>query len=352
MKKFNFMKQKKEGKIDFRASKLTVAIIILSMILMILPTAVKADKILFSENFDSLPLEPAIWESHGDGVDFTHNPPTGWSIDNSSLPDGGVPEWSGWSFSDWQFWVDTHGQERGNFTNGNGVIAVADPDEWDDESHDPGTYNTFLSTPTISLDGISEDTVYLTFDSSWRGYANQTATLMVAYNDGAKIEIFRWEDDDDRYNETLTYALHNPAGATNMVLEFGLIDAGNDWWWAIDNLEVTGQYNTTCFTQNDLDAQFEAGKQYCTNNPEACGWLGGYTQSDLDNARQEGYNSGCNDCSNGSSIPATISPELNLHIPVLQYQSPFGAMDLWADFEFAGESDGDMLWKLSDFGQN
>ncbi|MEA1969006.1 MAG: hypothetical protein U9N77_12410 [Thermodesulfobacteriota bacterium] len=103
--------------------------------------------------------------------------------------------------------------------------------------------------------------------------------------------------------------------------------------------------------EDRYDKGFEAGKQYCINNPEACGCIGGYTQSDLDNARQEGYNSGCNDCSNGSSSPATISPELNLHIPVLQYQSPFGAMDLWADFEFAGESDGDMLWKLSDFGQ-
>jgi len=25
-----------------------------------------------------------------------------------------------------------------------------------------------------------------------------------------------------------------------MVLTFGLFDAGNDWWWAIDNIEVTG----------------------------------------------------------------------------------------------------------------
>jgi hypothetical protein len=25
-----------------------------------------------------------------------------------------------------------------------------------------------------------------------------------------------------------------------MVLEFSLVDAGNDWWWAIDNLEITG----------------------------------------------------------------------------------------------------------------
>ena len=27
------------------------------------------------------------------------------------------------------------------------VIAVADPDEWDDSPHDPGLYNTFLKKP-------------------------------------------------------------------------------------------------------------------------------------------------------------------------------------------------------------
>jgi hypothetical protein len=25
-----------------------------------------------------------------------------------------------------------------------------------------------------------------------------------------------------------------------MVLKFGMFDAGNDWWWAIDNIKVTG----------------------------------------------------------------------------------------------------------------
>jgi len=25
-----------------------------------------------------------------------------------------------------------------------------------------------------------------------------------------------------------------------MVLTFGLFDAGNDWWWAIDNIKISG----------------------------------------------------------------------------------------------------------------
>jgi hypothetical protein len=34
--------------------------------------------------------------------------------------------------------------------------------------------------------------------------------------------------------------IDNPPWATNVVLKFGMFDAGNDWWWAIDNIKVTG----------------------------------------------------------------------------------------------------------------
>jgi hypothetical protein len=34
-------------------------------------------------------------------------------------------------------------------------------------------------------------------------------------------------------------SLEAPAGAKTMVLTFGLLNAGNDWWWSIDNVEVT-----------------------------------------------------------------------------------------------------------------
>lgn len=102
-------------------------------------------------------------------------------------------------------------------------------------------------------------------------------------------------------------------------------------------------------TQSQLNEQYEAGKQYCIDYPEECGIStnGGYTQAEL-NAK---YQEGCNDCSDGTTMPATISPELNMHIPELQYNTAFGTMDLWADFEFVGESNGDMLWKLSNFGE-
>ena len=107
-------------------------------------------------------------------------------------------------------------------------------------------------------------------------------------------------------------------------------------------------------TQETLNAQYEAGKQYCIDNPEACGIFvsEGCTQAELNTEYQSGYNAGCSACSDGSTTPATLSAGLDMHIPVLQYETLLGTMNLWADFELAGESNGDMLWKLSDFGQD
>ncbi len=126
--------------------------------------------------------------------------------------------------------------------------------------------------------------------------------------------------------------------------------SGMIWCGDICQIDECNEVSEEC-TQEILNAQYEAGKQYCIDNPEVCG-ISVYTQADVNAKYQEGYEAGLTTCSDGSVMtPATISPELNIHIPVLQYQSPVGSMDLWADFEFAGENNGDMLWKLSDFGQ-
>ena len=132
---------------------------------------------------------------------------------------------------------------------------VADPDEWDDAAHPDsaanGWYNTFISTPSISLAGIDANSVVLEFDSSWRdeydSNYHQTANIMVSYDGATAVEVLLWESDstspnfhDDAPNEHVTLSLSNPDGASEMVLTFGLFDAGNDWWWAVDNIEVSG----------------------------------------------------------------------------------------------------------------
>ena len=38
---------------------------------------------------------------------WTHTAPSGWSVDNSALPSGGVTEWRGWAFATDEFWTSS-----------------------------------------------------------------------------------------------------------------------------------------------------------------------------------------------------------------------------------------------------
>ncbi len=44
----------------------------------------------------------------------------------------------------------------------------------------------------------------------------------------------------DATNEHLTLSVHNPAGATSVRFTFALLNARNNWWWAVDNIDLTG----------------------------------------------------------------------------------------------------------------
>ena len=69
---------------------------------------------------------------------WTNEPTTHWEIDNGELfgaeEEGvGAAEWKGWSFADKDWWVQTAGDlRRAEFARGQGNVAIADPDEWDD----------------------------------------------------------------------------------------------------------------------------------------------------------------------------------------------------------------------------
>jgi hypothetical protein len=217
----------------------------------------------FVEDFEGVTLGPKVDEGLPGEAVWTQVPPAGWTVDDSGVPGfedpgtDGVTEWAGWGFADRDWWATTAGnQRRAEFLKASGVVAIADPDEWDDASHAPGMYNAYMSTPTISVAGLSANSLFLKFDSSWRPECcdddaalpnDQSAVITVSYDGGAPIEVMRWSSDpanpnfhdDNSVNESITVQLNNPAGASSMVLKIGLITAENDWWWAIDNLVVS-----------------------------------------------------------------------------------------------------------------
>ena len=238
---------------------------------------------IFYEDFDLLELgpsaDPAIGGEPNTGTNvWTQTPPEGWTIDNSQMPPqsnppSGRPEWEGWAFADWR-WVYTQvdAQRREEFTKSRGAAATADPDEWDDYSspvNTRGYFNSFLVTKSIDLPDLPANAAFLRFDSSWRDEwnddagpdgqvsNNQTATITMSVDGAAPVEIMRWDSNpasptfhNDEPNETVALPLNLPAGPASVVFTFGLTNAGNDWWWAIDNItidagaippEITGQ---------------------------------------------------------------------------------------------------------------
>jgi hypothetical protein len=223
---------------------------------------------VWSEDFETVALGPSVNERLQPGGKvtavqtapntspvpnaFTHTPPAGWNVDNSGgvpgigNPTEGVEEWEGWSFTTPAFWTFADTQDRQNFTKGTGVIATADPDEWDDLGNPEalGTYNSLLVTPSINITGVGAGLLKLNFDSSWRDEDTQTAVIEVNYGSGF-TEVLRWESvagpnfHNDNANESVEVMLNNPLGATSAIVRFGLVNATDDWWWAVDNIVVS-----------------------------------------------------------------------------------------------------------------
>jgi hypothetical protein len=221
--------------------------------------------LLLEEDFEELPLGPNVEETLSGTEVWTDTPPANWTVDESGVPGvgnsaiDGVTEWAGWAFVNKDWWIAAaEDQRRSEFTLGQGTVAVADPDEWDDSDHPPGynvaadPYDTWLSTPAIDISGCAAGTVQLEFSSSWRpeydDNYHQTANITASFDGGEPIEVLRWESNsaspnykpDNSTNETITVNVDNPPWATSVVLTFGLFDAGNDWWWAVDNIKVSG----------------------------------------------------------------------------------------------------------------
>ncbi len=204
--------------------------------------------VAFSENFDSVPLGPSVDEASGGEQVWTSEAPGGWAVDRSGVPNGGVTEWRGWGFADPEWWSEVAGdQGRSGFIQASGATAIADPDEWDDASHDAGTYNSWLESPVIDVSMLDHSSAKLAFSSSWRPEGDQRAIITVTFDQGSEMIIADWQSQQgpsfkpDAINEMVVLDLPMPENAETLEVRFGLLDAGNNWWWAIDNVVVVGE---------------------------------------------------------------------------------------------------------------
>ncbi len=222
---------------------------------------------LLSQDFELLPLGPAVFETVGltpDGKDWTATPPSGWSVDNSQMPFGGVPEWRGWTMAAKSFWATQGGQSRANFGRGTNTIAVGDTDEWDDTFTSPNNqFSSKMSTNPMNLASVAPNSVRIEFDSSFRPESggtfvphvptNMQGMLDVSYDNGATWTNLLTLDSSNtlgtatapNVNERRGVDVPNPDDG-QMVFRWGLTGT-NDWWWAIDNLVITGTVDALVF---------------------------------------------------------------------------------------------------------
>lgn len=218
---------------------------------------------LFWEDFEGLPLGPSIDEVSQEGAKvWTKTAPQGWAIDDGGVPgvgdpaNDGVTEWAGWSFADKDWWIDVAGnQRRSQFALGSGTVAVMDSDEWSDQPHAGGLLTSLLSTPEIDISSVDPGTIKVMFDSSWRPSGQQNAHLTVSFDGARPVELLWWESGPtsrfykpEAVSESVVLSLDSPPDAKTMVLTFGLFDGGNDWWWAIDSVRVSGSFGAAAAT--------------------------------------------------------------------------------------------------------
>lgn len=207
--------------------------------------APKAEPVVFmTEDFDELSgsLSPAQDEKlDASLLGWTHQAPGTWSINNDGMPAQGVQEWQGWSFTSRDFWVTASGdQGRSASTKLNGVFAVADADEWDDKDSptEKGTFDSALLSPPVKL--AAGQTAYLEFDCDYRQEGTQTGDVLVSFDGGPDYILARYDGSTgDVSDKHVVLELPTPAQDAEATLKWRFHNAGNNWYWAIDNIMLS-----------------------------------------------------------------------------------------------------------------
>ncbi|MFJ3219943.1 alkaline phosphatase family protein [Kitasatospora sp. NPDC086801] len=162
---------------------------------------------------------------------WTHTPPSGWSIDNSRMPSGGVTEWRGWAFATDEFWSATQlGQGRETNVRARDVFAVADSDEWDDKAHGAGQFDSTLVSPAYPVAGLGRAT--LSFATDYKVDGPQTGDVYVVFDDGAPQLVKSYRAD---LNTVEHLPVTVPAGATTARLQFRYTGT-NSAFWTVDQV--------------------------------------------------------------------------------------------------------------------
>ena len=143
-----------------------------------------AERLLLTEPFESVTLQPHGGEGMGNDRVWSLTTPPGWSLNDAGVPAGdGRPGWGGWRFVDGAWWKTLRDDPwRGLFRRAGGTLLVADADAWSAESRVPSTMTSFLSTPPIPISHLTAERFEVRFDSSWHPVAPMAGNLSVSFD--------------------------------------------------------------------------------------------------------------------------------------------------------------------------
>ncbi|GAA4878556.1 alkaline phosphatase family protein [Kitasatospora terrestris] len=165
---------------------------------------------------------------------FTHTPPTGWTVDNSRMPSGGVTEWRGWAFATDEFWTAAQlGQSRETNVRARNVFAVADSDEWDDKAHGTGQFDSTLISPKYAVSGAGSGV--LSFAGNYKVDGPQTGDVYVVFDNGTPQPVKSYRSDLNSF-EKLPVTI--PAGTSTVQFQFRYTGT-NSAFWTVDQVAFT-----------------------------------------------------------------------------------------------------------------
>ncbi|MGW5355811.1 phosphocholine-specific phospholipase C [Streptomyces sp. NPDC004031] len=206
-------------------------------------TAVSVTGHLLGEDFES--VAGSLQESGG-VLGWTATAPAGWKVVNAAAMPQGTPRLQGWTFHTKRLW-QTGGQDRANFSRALGVVAVADPDDWDDTGSPSakGRFDSSLVSPAVALPA-GATRLYVSFDSHYRQEAPQEAELTAAFDDGTTVRLLHYAaaatgTDNLGQDAENTYVARDtaiPSAARSVTLTWRVFNAGNNWYWALDHLRA------------------------------------------------------------------------------------------------------------------
>ncbi len=130
-----------------------------------------------------------------------------------------------------------------------------------------------FALPAIS--GAAQIPLTLSFDSHWRPEDFQTGQVLVSFDGGEPAELLLLDGttttDTDNRNIRIDLDFLAPASAETVEVFWRMSEAGNDWYWAIDNVELSGPGGSVLLAE-DFNSLAGSLQPAVDENIDILGW--------------------------------------------------------------------------------